>query len=171
MTAYRSDRSASSTGKRHHMGEEIERKFLVTSDAWRRGTGTPVRQGYLSLDEKRSVRIRSTPEGAYLTVKGASRGARRSEFEYEIPVKEADELLGSICVTPIIEKIRYQILFGGLTWEVDEFLGENQGLVIAEVELEREDQEFDKPEWVGEEVTEDPRYYNANLVVKPYTRW
>jgi len=153
------------------MGIEIERKFLVTSDAWRQGTGIRVRQGYISLDEKRSVRVRSTPVGAYLTIKGTSRGARRSEFEYEIPTKDADDLLDSICGKPVIEKVRYRVVYRGLTWEIDEFLGENRGLVIAEVELDREDQEFDRPPWVGEEVTLDPRYYNMNLVGKPYRAW
>ena len=153
------------------MGKEIERKFLVTGDSWRRGVGTRLRQGYISLDEKRSVRVRTTPERAYLTIKGESRGASRNEFEYEIPLKEAEELLGSICVRPLIEKVRYRIIHRGCTWEVDDFLGENRGLVLAEVELDREDQEFDRPEWIGEEVTGDPRYYNVNLVVKPYTTW
>ncbi len=153
------------------MGTEIERKFLVTSDSWRQGIGIPVRQGYINLDERRSVRVRTTPVGAYLTIKGTSRGALRSEFEYEIPVKDADELLESICVKPIIEKTRFTVAYHGLIWEIDEFLGQNQGLVIAEVELDREDQEFEKPPWIGKEVTGDPRYYNVNLVVKPYAAW
>jgi adenylate cyclase len=153
------------------MGMEIERKFLVRGDAWRGGEGVRLRQGYITLDEDRSVRVRRTPHGGYLTIKGTTRGSSRSEFEYQIPVKDAVELLDAICVKPLIEKVRYRITHGGLTWEVDEFLGQNRGLVIAEVELESEDQEFDKPEWVGEEVTGDPRYYNMNLVVKPYAAW
>jgi CYTH domain-containing protein len=153
------------------MGKEIERKFLVTGDAWRQGTGTHVRQGYISSGARHSVRVRATSVGAFLTVKGASRGATRSEFEYEIPLEDAEELLESICVKPLIEKIRYRIAHRGFTWEVDEFLGENRGLVIAEIELEREDEEFDRPDWVGEEVTGDPRYYNVNLVAKPYSAW
>lgn len=153
------------------MGKEIERKFLVTGDAWRRGEGIRVRQGYISRGEGHTVRVRSTSVGAYLTVKGARQGVTRSEFEYEIPLDDAEELLDSVCVKPLIEKTRYVIPFRGLTWEVDEFFGENQGLVIAEVELEREDQEFDKPDWVGDEVTGDPRYYNANLVANPYSKW
>jgi adenylate cyclase len=153
------------------MGKEIERKFLVTGDAWRQGTGTRVRQGYISSDARHSVRVRATPAGAFLTVKGASRGATRSEFEYEIPLEDAEELLESICVKPLIEKVRYRIAHRGLTWEVDEFLGENRGLVIAEIELEREDEEFDRPDWIGEEVTGDPRYYNVNLVANPYSAW
>jgi CYTH domain-containing protein len=153
------------------MGEEIERKFLVTGDAWRTGKGIRVRQGYISRGETNTVRVRSTSVGAYLTVKGARRGVTRSEFEYEIPLADAEQLLDSICVKPLIEKVRYVVPYRGLTWEVDEFFGENEGLVIAEVELEREDQEFEKPGWVGEEVTGDPRYYNANLVANPYSKW
>lgn len=153
------------------MGKEIERKFLVRGDSWRQGTGIHVRQGYISSDEKHSVRVRATSVGAYLTVKGTSRGAARSEFEYEIPMSDAEELLESICIKPLIEKVRYRIAYSGFTWEVDEFLGENRGLVIAEIELEREDQGFEKPEWIGAEVTGDHRYYNVNLVANPYTKW
>jgi adenylate cyclase len=153
------------------MGKEIERKFLVTGDAWRRGEGIRVRQGYISRGGGTTVRVRSTSVGAFLTVKGARRGLTRAEFEYEIPLADAEELLDSVCVKPLIEKVRYVVSYGGLTWEVDEFFGENRGLVIAEVELEREDQAFDKPDWVGDEVTGDPRYYNANLVANPYSAW
>lgn len=153
------------------MGKEIERKFLVTGDAWRRGEGIRVRQGYISRGGGTTVRVRSTSVGAFLTVKGARRGLTRAEFEYEIPPADAEELLDSVCVKPLIEKVRYIVSYGGLAWEVDEFFGENRGLVIAEVELEREDQAFEKPPWVGEEVTGDPRYYNANLVANPYSAW
>jgi CYTH domain-containing protein len=153
------------------MGREIERKFLVTGDAWRKGVGERFRQGYLSLDKERTVRIRATPDRAYITVKGPEAGAVRSEFEYEIPLRDAIELLESLCVKPLIEKERHRVSHRDLTWEIDEFFGANRGLVIAEIELESEDQAFDKPAWVGREVTGDPRYYNVNLVAKPYTKW
>jgi len=153
------------------MGKEIERKFLVTGEAWRTGEKKRYRQGYLSLDEKRTVRVRTTPEKGYVTIKGPGKGATRNEFEYEIPKTDAIELLESLCVKPLIEKDRYRVSHRGLMWEVDEFFGANQGLVIAEIELESEDQALDKPDWVGEEVTGDERYYNVNLVAKPYTSW
>jgi adenylate cyclase len=153
------------------MGKEIERKFLVKGEAWRKGGGKRYRQGYLCLDEKRSIRVRTTPDGAFLTIKGATERTTRSEYEYEIPVADAIELLENHCVRPLIEKDRFRLIYKGLVWEVDEFFGANQGLVIAELELKSEDQAFDKPDWAGEEVTGDPRYYNMNLVAKPYTAW
>jgi CYTH domain-containing protein len=153
------------------MPKEIERKFLVTSDQWRTAQGKSYRQGYLCRSEQRSVRVRTTPDGAYLTVKGLSTTITRLEYEYEIPMTEAQELLDSMCIKPIIEKTRYKVVHHGMIWEVDEFHGDNTGLVVAEIELESEDQEFPKPEWVGEEVTGDPRYLNVNLVVNPYSSW
>ncbi len=107
----------------------------------------------------------------YLTIKGIATGASRQEFEYEIPVQEASQMLNDLCERPLIEKYRYKVEYGGLVWEIDEFLGENEGLTIAEIELSDEDQIFEKPAWVGEEVTEDPRYYNANLIKHPFTQW
>jgi adenylate cyclase len=107
----------------------------------------------------------------YLTIKGETRGATRQEFEYEIPVAEADALLDGLCERPLIEKVRYEVVYGGLTWEVDEFYGDNEGLVIAEVELTSEEQMFEKPDWVGQEVTGDARYYNVNLAKWPYKAW
>ena len=154
------------------MGTEIERKFRVKEEgAWREAEATRYRQGYLSTVKERTVRVRTINDQAYLTIKGITVGASRAEFEYEIPVADAEELLDNLCEKPLIEKNRYKVDVGGLVWEVDEFFGENQGLVIAEVELQREDQPFDKPEWVTEEVTEDPRYYNANLIENPYSSW
>jgi CYTH domain-containing protein len=153
------------------MAEEIERKFLVRGDGWRDAPATAYRQGYLSTTAERTVRVRVAGETAKLTVKGASRGATRAEFEYEIPVEDAEAMLEGLCERPLIEKRRHRVPYGGLTWEVDEFFGENRGLVVAEVELEREDQEFEKPPWVGSEVTADPRYFNANLVRHPFRRW
>lgn len=154
------------------MAKEIERKFLVRGDAWRTlAKGTVYRQGYLNRDKERTVRIRIADARAFLTIKGITIGATRAEYEYEIPFPDGKDMLDSLAEKPLIEKRRYKIRSGNLTWEVDEFLGDNAGLIIAEVELTSEDQSLEKPSWVGEEVTEDPRYYNANLVKKPFTRW
>ena len=153
------------------MGREIERKFRVTADSWRSAEGIRYRQGYLSTVKERTVRVRVIGNTGYLTIKGISTGSTRLEFEYEIPADEAEEMLDALCEKPLIEKNRHKVLYGGLIWEVDEFFGENTGLVVAEVELEREDQPFEKPDWLGEEVTDDPRYFNANLISHPYSRW
>ena len=154
------------------MAQEIERKFLVVGDAWRkRAKGMVYRQGYLSTVKERTVRVRIVGAKGYLTVKGITVGATRTEFEYEIPVADADTMLDELCIRPLIEKTRYKIPFDGLVWEVDEFAGDNDGLVVAEVELSHEDQELRLPNWIGEEVTGDPRYYNANLVAHPYKAW
>ena len=152
------------------MGKEIERKFLVKGFTWREVKGAMIRQGYLNSAKERNVRVRIIEDKAYLTIKGIAVGASRLEFEYEVPHKDAAELL-EICEKPLIEKRRYRVLEGGFIWEVDEFFGENEGLFVAEVELESEDQTFHKPDWVGEEVTEDPRYFNSNLIKNPYTNW
>jgi len=154
------------------MPQEIERKFLVKGEDWREpGTGTPYRQGYLSTVPERTVRVRLIQDKGYLTVKGISVGATRAEYEYEIPAGEASEMLDNLCERPLIEKIRYRVEHQGLTWEVDEFDGDNAGLIIAEVELDEEDQAVMLPDWVGQEVTGDRRYYNANLIADPFTRW
>lgn len=153
------------------MVTEIERKFLLKGDTWRRSEkAIKCRQGYLCNTKEKTVRVRTMDDKGYLTIKGGSVGASRLEFEYEIPYRDAAILL-SLCENPLIEKNRYKLEEKGFTWEVDEFFGENKGLVIAEVELDSEDQEFPKPKWVGEEVTGDPRYYNANLIKNPYTKW
>lgn len=152
------------------MAIEIERKFLVTGDAWRSAPAVFYSQGYLNRDKSRTVRVRIAGEEAFLTIKGQSVGASRAEFEYPIPLWDARELLG-LCEQPLVEKYRRKILFEGLVWEVDEFQGENQGLVVAEVELPDEMAHFTKPEWVGEEVTEDPRYFNSNLSKTPFSSW
>jgi CYTH domain-containing protein len=154
------------------MGTEIERKFLVTGDGWRAGArGEQYRQGYLSTSPGRTVRVRVAGERAYLTIKGARAGLRRAEFEYEIPPDDAEALLAELCEGPIIDKVRYRVAHGGLTWEVDEFAGENAGLIVAEVELLTEDQAIALPAWVGQEVSEDYRYTNAYLSQHPYRRW
>ena len=154
------------------MGVEIERKFLVTGDAWRAlGEATLLRQGYLSLDPERTVRVRIEGEAATLTIKGKNRGATRGEWEYPIPVQEAAELLDTLCQRPLVEKIRHRIAAGPHTWEVDEFLGANAGLVVAEIELASEEEAFAKPGWIGPEVTHDHRYFNSNLIRHPYSAW
>ena len=154
------------------MGIEIERKFLLQGDAWR-SLGQPVllRQGYLSSNKERVVRVRIEGEGATLTIKGRSSGATRGEWEYPIPLADAAELLDGLCEQPLIEKYRRRIEFAGNVWEVDEFLGANQGLAFAEIELSSEDQAFDKPDWIGAEVTHDPRYYNSSLIRLPFSQW
>ncbi len=154
------------------MAKEIERKFLVKGDAWRQlDTGKIYRQGYLSVTPERTVRVRTIGDAGFLTIKGKNIGATRMEFEYEIPLDDAAEMLDKLCEKPLIEKIRRKIPFGGFTWEVDEFFGDNAGLVIAEVELSDETRQPELPDWIGEEVTDDPRYYNANLVKNPYSMW
>jgi adenylate cyclase len=154
------------------MGIEIERKFLVTGEGWRQPASRQTRfsQGYLSRDPARTVRVRLAGERAFLTIKGATRGATRAEFEYEVPPADAQQLL-ALCDGPVVEKIRHLCDFDGMTWEVDEFLGANAGLLVAEIELQSEDQGFSRPAWLGEEVTGDARYVNANLAVAPYTGW
>ena len=154
------------------MATEIERKFRVVGDAWRAlAEGVVYRQGYLSTVKARTVRVRVVGDNGYLTIKGASVGASRAEYEYPIPVADANAMLDDLCEKPIIEKSRYRIAQGDLAWEVDEFTGENAGLIVAEIELADEAQAFDKPAWIGEEVTGDPRFFNANLVANPYSRW
>ncbi|MEW6334628.1 MAG: CYTH domain-containing protein [Thermodesulfobacteriota bacterium] len=154
------------------MGVEIERKFLVKGDLWKSSArGARYRQGYLNSARERTVRVRTIGEMGYLTVKGIAAGASRIEFEYVIPTADADAMLTDLCEKPLIEKNRYRIRAGEHTWEIDEFFGENRGLVVAEVELAGEEQAVEKPEWIGEEVTGDPRYFNSNLIKHPYTKW
>lgn len=154
------------------MGQEIERKFLVQGNGWREGAeATRLRQGFLSTDPERTVRVRTAGSKAWLTIKGKTIGARRVEYEYEIPVSDAEQMLDSLCERPLIEKTRYEVPARGHTWEVDVFEGENKGLIIAEIELKDEAETFEIPSWVGEEVTDDARYFNSNLVREPYTSW
>ncbi len=154
------------------MAKEIERKFLVNGDDWRHlAMGQPYRQGYLSTVKERTVRVRVMGDRGFLTVKGISRGATRAEFEYAIPLDDANEMLDHLCERPLIEKTRYRIRVDDLTWEVDEFAGENQGLITAEIELNDEQQAFSRPDWLGREVTDDPRYFNSNLVANPFKNW
>ncbi len=154
------------------MAQEIERKFLVVGQQWRELTkGVLYRQGYLSTVPERTVRVRVVGQKAFFTVKGITQGVSRIEFEYEIPVEDANEILDKLCEKPIIEKFRYKLTFSDLIWEIDEYLGENEGLIIAEVELTDENQKIDIPSWIGREVSHDSRYYNANLVANPFSKW
>ncbi len=152
------------------MAVEIERKFRVTGDAWRNDSGVLYRQGYLNRDKVRTVRIRIAGGAAFLTIKGKSTGATRAEFEYPVPMDDAQALL-ALCDGPLIEKSRYIVLHAGHRWEVDEFAGDNAGLVVAELELSAEDEAFERPAWLGEEVTHDARYFNSNLATQPFCTW
>ncbi len=154
------------------MGKEIERKFLVKGTAWKAlAPGTVYRQGYLSTVKERTVRVRTVGEKGFLTIKGVTTGVTRAEFEYEVPAADANAMLDGLCEKPLVEKTRYKIPLDGYTWEVDEFHGDNDGLVVAEVELKSADEKPPKPEWVAEEVSSDPRYFNSNLVKKPFKTW
>ncbi|PIE65019.1 MAG: adenylate cyclase [Desulfobacterales bacterium] len=154
------------------MAIEIERKFLLNGDEWRhQAAGTIYRQGYIPTEDGTTVRIRIAGSSAFLTIKGMSVGLSRPEYEYEIPVDDARHLLDTLCRKPLIEKTRYRIDYHGFIWEIDEFDGVNKGLIIAEIELEQENQSFDKPPWIGKEVTADPRYFNAQLVTHPFSTW
>ena len=153
------------------MGVEIERKFLVRDMTVLAGVeGIPYRQGYLSTDPQRTVRVRRAGDRAFLTIKGLSEGATRAEFEYAIPVEDAEAMFLQ-CLPPIVAKVRHRVPHAGLTWEVDVFGGENEGLVVAEVEIPSQVTAVVLPPWVGDEVTDDPRYFNANLVAHPYRDW
>jgi adenylate cyclase len=154
------------------MAKEIERKFLVQPRKWSDlGPGLVIRQGYLSASKQSSVRVRTYGDKAFLTVKGSTSDATRDEYEYEIPINDANEMLANLCEQPQIEKTRYRIVFKGHTWEVDEFIGENRGLTVAEVELKNTKEQVELPDWIDREVTGDPRYYNSNLSTKPFSTW
>ena len=155
------------------MAQEIERKFLVKDDTWRLAAadGTAYLQGYLSLDSQRVVRVRMKGDRGVLTIKGLRVGISAPEYEYPIPAADAEEMLHKLCLRPLIEKVRYEVPYQGLTWEIDEFQGENLGLVIAEVELSSPDQAVILPPWAGPEVSHDKRYANASLVRVPFTSW
>ena len=155
------------------MATEIERKFLITDDSWRDSVQRcrQMRQGYLISDEQRSVRVRVTDDGAHLNIKSATVGPSRSEYEYPIPRQDGEELLDRLCKQPLLEKTRHWVPYGDHLWEIDVFEGANQGLIVAEVELTSVDQPFERPDWVGEEVTDDKRYYNSCLAEHPYRDW
>ncbi|MFT5300686.1 MAG: adenylate cyclase [Mariniblastus sp.] len=152
------------------MATEIERKFLVTGDAWRNAPSLYYCQGYLNDDKLRTVRVRVAGPIGWLTIKGQTVGISRKEFEYEIPLADALEML-QLCYQPLIEKNRRIVKHDGNNWEVDEFLKENAGLVVAELELETPNQSFSKPDWIGKEVTTDKRYFNSRLASHPFSKW
>jgi adenylate cyclase len=153
--------------------EEIERKFLVEDETWRvqARSSVRIRQGYIIGSAKASVRVRVSGNRAWLTIKSATEGVSRAEFDYEIPHSDAELLMDTLCARPLIEKTRHFVDHCGRCWEIDVFEGDNLGLVVAEVELASEDERFELPPWVGKEVSDDPRYYNASLVSLPYSRW
>jgi adenylate cyclase len=154
------------------MSQEIERKYLVRLDVWKpTNAGVLYRQGYLSSVEERSVRVRIAGEQAYLTIKGPTYGITRLEFEYAIPVADAAMMLNLLCQHPLIEKTRHRQPFAGKIWEIDVFHGDNAGLVVAEVEVASESEQFEPPPWLGREVSADPRYLNSSLVNNPYKNW
>lgn len=151
------------------MAKEIERKFLVVDASYKRqASHCEIRQGYLNSDKERTVRVRTIDDKAFLTIKGRTHGVTRDEFEYEIPYKDACVMLDTLAERPLIEKNRYLVKCGGFLWEIDEFFGENSGLTVAEIELPDENETFERPAWLGEEVSDDPRYFNSNLVKNPY---
>ncbi|MGM9477835.1 CYTH domain-containing protein [Pedobacter sp. GSP4] len=155
------------------MGKEIERKFLIDQQKWdklAKPAGKLFRQGYLLTDKDKTVRVRATASKGFLTIKGQTIGASRLEYEYEIPVNEAVELLDNFAQSEL-SKTRYEIANNGKLWEIDVFLGKNKGLIVAEIELESEDETFDLPDWVAQEVTEEEKYYNSNLTLSPYQDW
>lgn len=156
------------------MGVEIERKFLLKDSSWKQQMvgirPAVIRQGYLNTDAERTVRVRLKDQQGYITIKGKTAGISRSEFEYPIPPEDAEALL-LMCKAPLIEKKRYTVIIEKQAWEIDEFFGDNAGLVIAEAELKNESQELNPPSWIGEEVSHDRRYYNSNLSIAPFQQW
>jgi len=159
------------------MAIEIERKFLLTNDSWRKqaDVGNTMRQGYFAGPEDKkkraSIRVRIDNEGAYINVKSYKLGVSRQEYEYPIDRQDAEEMLETLCERPLIEKTRYKVLLGPHTWEIDVFAGDNTGLIVAEIELEDENEVFEKPAWLGKEVSDEPRYYNVCLIRHPYKDW
>jgi len=155
------------------MGTEIERKFLLQSDAWRDEVKDSVRlvQGYLARGERSAIRVRIKGDVAHLNIKHTLDGINRLEYEYEIPIEDAREILDQVALKPLIDKTRHHVVRGDHLWEIDEFYGDNAGLIVAEIELGNADETFDRPTWLGEEVSRDQRYYNSNLSEQPYTRW
>lgn len=155
------------------MPVEIERKYLLKHDGWRQHIqhSARIRQGYLGAMARASVRIRIEGDKANINIKSAELSLRRMEYEYAIPVDEANEMLDKLCESPQIDKFRHLVKQGAHTWEIDEFCGDNAGLIVAEIELTAEDEVFELPSWAGEDVTQDPRYYNVNLVKHPFNSW
>lgn len=154
------------------MGLEIERKFLLKNENWRTAITkqTTIKQGYLNSHKERTVRIRIYGNQGIITIKGKVENIVRPEFEYEIPLEDAHAML-KLCEQPIIEKNRFEVVYDGKIWEIDEFSGNNQGLILAEIELNAADEKFGIPDWIGKEVSEDTRYYNSNLIAHPFENW
>jgi len=155
------------------MAVEIEKKFLLANDNWRQQVKKSIQfsQGYLVGSEKASVRVRIEADKSNINIKGATLGMTRQEFEYPIPMEDAEELLETLCDKPLIKKTRHYVYSGVHVWEIDEFGGDNEGLIVAEIELSHEDETFEKFDWLGEEVSEDKRYYNSMLIRNPYKNW
>ena len=155
------------------MAQEIERKFLINSDAWRADVSRTekYRQGYLSDSPECSIRVRISDDHAYLNIKSATLGVQRTEYEYQVPLQDGEEMLASFCRKPVIVKTRYFVEYEDHVWEVNVFEGDNEGLIVAEIELDDEHEQFARPPWLGKEVSDDPRYYNVCLVEHPYKQW
>jgi adenylate cyclase len=155
------------------MALEIERKFLVADDSWRAAvtSSTAIMQGYLAATGRATIRVRVRGDQAFLTIKGATSEVTRTEYEYPIPLSDAAAMLRELAEGPIIEKVRHLIPVGDHQWELDVFAGDNEGLVLAEVELGDPDEPFVTPSWAGDEVSDDPRYFNVNLASRPYRTW
>lgn len=155
------------------MGLEIERKFLLKNNSWREKVSTSklIRQGYLAPLDTSSVRVRIEDDKANINIKSAQLGIKRMEYEYAIPMSDALEMLEQLCRKPQVHKTRHIVIVDAHVWEIDEFYDENQGLVVAEIELDNENEAFVKPDWLGEEVSHDPRYYNVSLIKNPYNKW
>ena len=154
------------------MAKEIERKFLIDISGVKSiGSGSRIKQGYISTTDNTAVRIRVSGAVAYLTLKGENQGATRPEFEYEIPIEDANEIIKELCSGPVIDKTRYLVEYGSHTWEIDVFHGDNDGLIVAEVEIESETEEVDLPKWVINEVTGEVKYYNSSLLDNPFNKW
>lgn len=152
---------------------EIEHKYLVKHELWKQivpDKSVPIKQAYLSKDPEKTIRIRVAGEQGFITIKGKTVGAGRPEYEYEIPLEEASDLIGKFC-NNLIEKTRHYVLYENKTWEVDVFEGLNTGLIVAEIELNSEDEQYEKPHWIDRDVTTDRKYANSNLVVNPYSNW
>lgn len=155
------------------MAIEIERKFLLRDTSWHGQSyrSARIRQGYLTNEQRLSVRVRTVGNEAWLTIKGPTQGFARAEYEYPIPLQDGEQMLANLCQRPLIEKLRYWLNYAGHTWEIDVFEGDNLGLTVAEVELSDPDEALELPPWIGREVSDDPRYLNANLVRRPYRQW
>ena len=155
------------------MAREVERKFLLANESWRTEVtrSVPMRQGYLAGSARASIRVRIAGTEAHLNIKSARLGVERDEFEYPLPIDDAEKILSTLAVGPLLAKTRHYLRHADHVWEIDEFHAENAGLIVAEIELDEPDEGFARPSWLGREVSDDPRYYNVNLVTHPYSRW